>query len=245
MNERSFIMLHLIAMTSAQTSKPRLPSAQASGVKAAAKPRRASPRPLFDPDRRQAVLAAALEMFSQKGFDRTTIRDIAKQAQLAEGTIYNHFENKTALMEALLESLASQGQAKVDMSLPDDLDLAAFLPEHLRMMLDLLIGQAGKALPVILAELLVNTELREAHVKKIGQSQREMGVQTLKQFEKRKLIRKNNPELTVRMISALIMGISLQRQLGDEYLTKYWAQVPDAMAQLLLQGLQPAQSIRN
>jgi hypothetical protein len=47
------------------------------------------------------------------------------------------------------------------------------------------------------------------------------------------------------MISALIMGISLQRQLGDEYLTKYWAQVPDAMAQLLLQGLQPAQSIRN
>ena len=210
------------------------------GVKSsAAKPKRASPRPLFDPERRQAVLAAALEMFAQKGFDRTTIRDIARQAQLAEGTIYNHFKNKTALMEALLESLVSQGQAKVDMRLPDDLDLAKFLPEHLRMMLNLLIGNAGKALPVILAELLVNTELREAHMKKIGQTQREMGVAALKQFEKRKLVRKTQPELTVRMISALIMGISLQRQLGDEYLTQHWAQVPDAMAQLLLKGLQP------
>ena len=125
------------------------------------------------------------------------------------------------------------------MRLPDDLDLAKFLPEHLRMMLNLLIGNAGKALPVILAELLVNTELREAHMKKIGQTQREMGVATLKQFEKRKLVRKTQPELTVRMISALIMGISLQRQLGDEYLTQHWAKVPDAIAQLLLKGLQP------
>ncbi len=227
-------------MALAKVQNQRAAAAKRSRETAPVKPTRATPRPPFDPGRRATVLSAAIELFSIKGFERTTIRDIAKAAKLAEGTIYNHFENKTALMVALLDSLTEQGQAKVDMTLPADLDLHRFLPEHLRLMLDLLTNQTGKALPVILAELLINAELRTAHAKLIGQPQLATGVKTWKQFEKRKLVRKTRAELTVRFIGALLLGVTVQRLLGDDTLEKHWSEVPAAMAELLLVGLAQA-----
>ncbi len=46
---------------------------------------------------REAILKAALEYFSQKGFHRTTTRDIARKAGIAEGTMFNYFRTKEDL----------------------------------------------------------------------------------------------------------------------------------------------------
>ena len=56
--------------------------------------------------RRQHILDAATEVFSERGFNRASIRDIATAAGVADGTIYNVFENKDALLMALLDALA-------------------------------------------------------------------------------------------------------------------------------------------
>ena len=42
-------------------------------------------------------------MFAQKGFHPTTTKDIAKEAGIAEGTIYNYFESKTALLIGIFD----------------------------------------------------------------------------------------------------------------------------------------------
>ncbi len=47
--------------------------------------------------RRNQILDAAAKVFAEKGFHPTTIKDIAAEAGIAHGTIYNYFENKTAL----------------------------------------------------------------------------------------------------------------------------------------------------
>jgi AcrR family transcriptional regulator len=208
-----------------------------STTKPSPKRARAEARPLFDPERRGVILQSALAVFAEKGFHRATIRDIAKVAKLAEGTIYNHFENKTALMISLFESLNTQGRKKADLSIAADMDLADFLPAHFRLMLDLLIGPTGKALPVILAELLTNSELREAHAKKITQPNFRIGEQVLRLWEKQGRVRKTRPELTVRLIGALLLGTIVQRLLGDDLLKQRWAEVPDAIAELVLMGL--------
>jgi AcrR family transcriptional regulator len=206
-------------------------------TKASPKRARAEARPLFDPERRGVILQSALVVFAEKGFHRATIRDIAKVAKLAEGTIYNHFENKTALMISLFESLNTQGREKADLGLAADMELADFLPAHFRLVLDLLTGPTGKALPVILAELLTNAELREAHAKKITQPNFKIGEQALRLWAKQSRVRKARPELTVRLIGALLLGTIVQRLLGDDLLEQRWAEVPDAIAELVLTGV--------
>lgn len=58
-------------------------------------------------DRVKAILAAALDQFSQAGFDAARLDDIAAQAGIAKGTIYLYFESKERLLEALVSSTIS------------------------------------------------------------------------------------------------------------------------------------------
>src|SRR5688500_8480506 len=60
--------------------------------------------------RRNQILQAAAQVFAQKGFHRATIRDVAKAAGIADGTIYNYFENKTALLVGILNMLNQSDQ---------------------------------------------------------------------------------------------------------------------------------------
>src|SRR5258708_1413391 len=52
-----------------------------------------------------AVLAAAQKQFATKGFDQTTIDDIAARAGVAKGAVYHHFESKEQIFERVLDSI--------------------------------------------------------------------------------------------------------------------------------------------
>lgn len=52
---------------------------------------------------RTAILDAALELFSHRGYGATSMRDIATNAGVSTGSVYHHFEDKEALFQALLE----------------------------------------------------------------------------------------------------------------------------------------------
>ncbi|MDI6769243.1 MAG: TetR/AcrR family transcriptional regulator [Anaerolineales bacterium] len=51
---------------------------------------------------RQAVMDAAYELFLEKGYAATSMRQIAERAGLALGGIYNHFPNKEAIFGELV-----------------------------------------------------------------------------------------------------------------------------------------------
>lgn len=77
---------------------------------AAAKPRwrrRAEARP-------DEILDAALEEFTERGFEAARVEDIARRAGLSKAGVYLYFPSKMALLEALVESrvspLAAQAQ---------------------------------------------------------------------------------------------------------------------------------------
>lgn len=54
--------------------------------------------------RREQILEAAEKLFAEKGFDRTTIDDIAEACKVAPGLIYHYFDSKTEILKVLLES---------------------------------------------------------------------------------------------------------------------------------------------
>ena len=55
------------------------------------------------PHTRQQILDASLRLFSERGFARTSVRDIARQAGITDAAIYYHFDSKRELLEALVE----------------------------------------------------------------------------------------------------------------------------------------------
>lgn len=55
-----------------------------------------------------AIVLAALELFTRYGYRKTSIDDIAEAAQVAKRTVYLHFENKAAVFLAILEYLGEQ-----------------------------------------------------------------------------------------------------------------------------------------
>jgi AcrR family transcriptional regulator len=55
------------------------------------------------PVTREQILDSSLRLFSEKGFARTSVRDIAQSAGITDAAIYYHFASKRDLFEALIE----------------------------------------------------------------------------------------------------------------------------------------------
>jgi AcrR family transcriptional regulator len=53
-------------------------------------------------NQRQEMLAAALELFSERGFHNVSMHEIAKKSEFAIGTLYKFFKNKEDLYKALV-----------------------------------------------------------------------------------------------------------------------------------------------
>ncbi len=54
------------------------------------------------------ILYTALELFAEKGFNGTTISDIATKAGISKGLAYNYFSSKKNLLEAVCETLLTE-----------------------------------------------------------------------------------------------------------------------------------------
>jgi AcrR family transcriptional regulator len=71
---------------------------------------------------RKAVLDAAQELFSKRGYDGTTVDEIAAAARVAKGTFYQHFEAKIDVLVALvrrqLEDLLREIEAALEAGHP-------------------------------------------------------------------------------------------------------------------------------
>jgi AcrR family transcriptional regulator len=62
-------------------------------------------------DKREAILDAALTLFSERGFDGTPVPLVAETAGVAAGTIYRYFPSKEALVNVLYQRWKGEMQA--------------------------------------------------------------------------------------------------------------------------------------
>lgn len=67
--------------------------------------------------RRQEILTAALELFSEKGYHNVSMHEIAEKAEFAIGTLYKFFKNKEALYKALIRDHANKFHEAVSASI--------------------------------------------------------------------------------------------------------------------------------
>ena len=57
---------------------------------------------------KQEILEAALELFSVQGFEATSIAQIAGAVGIRKASLYSHFENKQAILDALVQEVLEQ-----------------------------------------------------------------------------------------------------------------------------------------
>jgi TetR/AcrR family acrAB operon transcriptional repressor len=83
---------------------------------------------------RQAILDSAKRLFSRRGFERTSLSDIAKYAGVTRGAVYWHFEDKGHILVDLCDSIAAENHLKEKMmraASPDEEDPLGRLREWL------------------------------------------------------------------------------------------------------------------
>lgn len=78
----------------------------------------------------QAIADAAEEVFAQRGLKEARIEEIAARAGVSVGTVYNHFEDRGALLAGLVERRRAELARKLDAALAQAADRP--FPEQLR-----------------------------------------------------------------------------------------------------------------
>ncbi|MBE0583666.1 MAG: TetR/AcrR family transcriptional regulator [Desulfofustis sp.] len=54
-------------------------------------------------NKRKAILEAAIKLFSRKGYDQTSIEELAREAGIGKGTVYSYFQTKKEIVRAFCE----------------------------------------------------------------------------------------------------------------------------------------------
>jgi AcrR family transcriptional regulator len=75
--------------------------------------------------RREAILSAALDEFSARGFEATRLDDVARAAGIAKGTIYLYFRDKEDLFQELVRAMLTPLVGSIEAMGKADLPLSA------------------------------------------------------------------------------------------------------------------------
>ncbi len=89
-------------------------------------------------NRKEKILHAAMNLFRQKGYAGTSMRDLAKEAGIEAASLYSHIRSKEDLLRVICFDLADtfikSQQAVADQNLPPDKHLYAAIKAHIKVL---------------------------------------------------------------------------------------------------------------
>lgn len=188
--------------------------------------------------RRNQILDAATQVFAHKGFHATKIKDIAAEAGIADGTIYNYFKNKQTLLLGIFDRMRDSVQAGDVLPQPGDVTLREFIRAFLAQPLTILSQDDFALFRVVMSEMLVSEELRTLYYEQILAPTIALGETYLAQWAERGEIPAANVGMIARTVSSMVMGLMLEHIMGDPQIQQQWDELPDFLTDFVLQGIQ-------
>jgi AcrR family transcriptional regulator len=160
---------------------------------------------------RAALLEATRAVIREKGYERTTMEEVARRAGMTTGAIYGNFKNRDELFIALGQTYWAPVVPKVAPG--------ATFAEAMRALATATIAAVNDRAPVAVGRLtglaytLTNAELR-ARVHEVTKDSYEFGAEWLRTFDASEL--PMPADALVRVVHALIEGLVMQRILTPE-----------------------------
>lgn len=170
----------------------------------------------------EKILEAAIKIFSEKGYSAATTSEIAREAQVAEGTIFRYFPKKKDLLHGIvLKAIDIFGEIIAFSSLEKVIEESRKKPIE-----DLLKGIAldrvqlfEKYLPyikVILYEIQFHEDVRKIFIEKLANRGIEIGKRIFEERRKTGEVKDVNSLIAVRSFVGMIIMMLLQRQFIPE-----------------------------
>jgi TetR/AcrR family fatty acid metabolism transcriptional regulator len=186
---------------------------------------------------RAHILEAAAKTFAAKGFHGTTVKEVAQEAGIATGTIYNYFENKEALLMGIFAQMRAQVMQEAELPTLADADLPSFLTAFLAYPMRGMSDDNFAMLRVVISELFVNPKLNQQYQQQIHLPTLAVAEEYLQSHMDQAGQGQTDVALLVRVASALVTGLAVQAALGDELIVAQWEQLPARLATLLVNGM--------
>jgi AcrR family transcriptional regulator len=188
--------------------------------------------------RRTQILRGAAEVFAKKGFHKATTKEIAQAAQVAEGTIYNYFENKRELLLAMVQMFATASLQEIILDHPPE-DPREFLR---KILLDRyhLLRDRGHIMAPLMAETFTDPSLREELYRRVAIPLTKLLEQYLQhQIEAGRLRPGVNPVIATRaFVGALGVNIGLKLSgIEPRYADLPAEAIIDQLVSLFIDGL--------
>jgi AcrR family transcriptional regulator len=160
---------------------------------------------------RASLLEAARALIREKGYERTTLEEVASRAGMTTGAIYGNFKNRDELFIALGQTYWAPIRPKIKPG--------ATFAEAMSALARATLAAIEERTPVAVGRLtglaytLTNAELR-SRVHEITKSSYDIGAEWLRTFDPSEL--PMAPEHLVRVLHVLIEGLVMQRILTPE-----------------------------
>ena len=84
-------------------------------------------------ERRDHLVKLAAELFARKGFQATTVREIADEAGILSGSLYHHFDSKETIVDEVLSTFLDDLIARYRAALDTSADARTVLSEMVRI----------------------------------------------------------------------------------------------------------------
>ena len=192
-------------------------------------------------DRREQIIDAAMRVFSQKGFTRATNKDIAREAGITPGLIYHYFENKDALLKAIIEARSPlrlvSSLSPQTLMLPPEVFLRFIILQILRIVEE---EKFVQLLRMFLPEIIHNPDMSQ-----LGAGVLQRGLGFLASYFASKMqageLRQGDASLTAQVCIGSVIGFVLRRQIMHDAVALAYSheQITDAVVETVLKGLLP------
>lgn len=108
---------------------------------------------ITDPESaRGKLLQTAAHLFRSKGYERTTVRDLASAVGIQSGSIFHHFKSKDEILRSVMEETILYNTALMHASLAEATTLRERVLALIRCELQSIMGGTGEAMAVLVYE---------------------------------------------------------------------------------------------
>lgn len=113
---------------------------------------------------RGRLLVKAAHLFKKKGYERTTVRDLANEVGIQSGSIFHHFKTKEEILKAVMEEAIRYNTARMVRAMENSDTTKEKLLELIKCELTSITGFTGEAMSVLVYEWRSLTEESQAHI---------------------------------------------------------------------------------